>query len=108
MYPTCSGDDDLVSVGSLVERMIGNAGGAFTESFQFSDAAPKGLTAKMTGPAPAARSREKNHGNDVHIDRFRMRAGSVVDCKVRQTRTSICFGRNRNARWNPTYGRKTG
>ena len=84
VYPTCSGDDDLVSVGSLVERMIGNAGGAFTESFQFSDAAPKGLTAKMTGPAPAALSRDKQDGFGVHFEGFRLRAGSGVDCRVRR------------------------
>ena len=70
VYPTCSGDDDLVSVGSLVERMIGVAGGAATESYQFSDAAPKGLTHKLTGHNLAARTREKGGGIDVEHDGF--------------------------------------
>ena len=38
--------------------MIGVAGGAATESYQFSDAAPKGLTLALTGTALAARSWE--------------------------------------------------
>ena len=87
VYPTCSGDDDLVSVGSLVERMIGVAGGAATESYQFSDAAPKGLTTKLTGPAPAARSGGMDDRFDEHFEGFRVRAGSASNARLGRAHT---------------------